>query len=63
MVPLELGRQSAHTGLEPCRYRFDDRESATCAMSNATAIDASYGGEEWLCLEPEPRTSLKMSLR
>merc|ERR1712232_1329140 len=31
-------------------YRFDDRESATCAMSNATAIDASFGGEEWLCV-------------
>mmetsp|Transcript_79043 Transcript_79043/g.183377 ORF Transcript_79043/g.183377 Transcript_79043/m.183377 type:complete len:988 (+) Transcript_79043:131-3094(+) len=31
-------------------YRFDDRESSTCAMSNATAIDASFGGEEWLCV-------------
>merc|ERR1712151_1213724 len=31
-------------------YRFDDRENATCAMSNATAIDASFGGEEWLCV-------------
>merc|ERR1712060_681927 len=31
-------------------YRIDDRESATCAMSNATAIDASFGGEEWLCV-------------
>merc|ERR1712203_887049 len=31
-------------------YRFDDRESTTCAMSNATAIDASFGGEEWLCV-------------
>merc|ERR1712187_124122 len=30
--------------------RFDDRESATCPMSNATAIDASFGGEEWLCV-------------
>jgi len=31
-------------------YRFDDHESSTCAMSNATAIDASFGGEEWLCV-------------
>merc|ERR1712050_96457 len=31
-------------------YRFDDRESSTCAMSNATALDASFGGEEWLCV-------------
>mmetsp|Transcript_119963 Transcript_119963/g.233518 ORF Transcript_119963/g.233518 Transcript_119963/m.233518 type:complete len:1330 (-) Transcript_119963:135-4124(-) len=31
-------------------YRFDDRETSTCAMSNATAIDASFGGEEWLCV-------------
>merc|ERR1712060_773163 len=31
-------------------YRFDDRESTPCAMSNATAIDASFGGEEWLCV-------------
>merc|ERR1711871_545530 len=31
-------------------YRFDDRESAASAMSNATAIDASSGGEEWLCV-------------
>merc|ERR1712125_118179 len=29
---------------------FDDRENSTCAMSNATAIDASFGGEEWLCV-------------
>ncbi|CAK0880704.1 unnamed protein product, partial [Prorocentrum cordatum] len=31
-------------------YRFDDRDNVTCAMSNATAIDASFGGEEWLCV-------------
>ncbi|CAE8626532.1 unnamed protein product, partial [Polarella glacialis] len=31
-------------------YRLDDRENSTCAMSNATAIDASFGGEEWLCV-------------
>eukprot|EP00439_Symbiodinium_sp_Y106_P034128 s7598_g4.t1 len=33
-------------------YRFDDREagSAVCGVSNATAVDASFGGEEWLCV-------------
>merc|ERR1712217_619750 len=31
-------------------YRFDDRDSSTSAMPSATAIDASFGGEEWLCV-------------
>ncbi|CAE7257314.1 UBP12 [Symbiodinium natans] len=33
-------------------YRFDDREAgaAVCGVSNATAVDASFGGEEWLCV-------------
>lgn len=30
-------------------YRFDERESS-CAVSNATAVDSSFGGEEWLCV-------------
>ena len=43
-----------------CRYRFDDRDSSTCAMSNATAIDASFGGEEWLCLDLSPVPVIKV---
>ncbi|CAJ1400550.1 unnamed protein product, partial [Effrenium voratum] len=31
-------------------YRFDERENASCAVSNATAVDSSFGGEEWLCV-------------
>eukprot|EP00434_Breviolum_minutum_P027080 symbB.v1.2.023948.t1/scaffold2232.1/size85206/5 len=30
-------------------YRFDERETS-CGVSNATAVDSSYGGEEWLCV-------------
>ncbi|CAE7742965.1 gpmA [Symbiodinium pilosum] len=35
-------------------YRFDEKEGSgtngSCGVSNATAVESSFGGEEWLCV-------------